>query len=144
MPRVQRGPRKDRPTVKGRAPAGTWEGRLHLWIDISGHGSLGPGKLRLLSVIDATHSLSAAARRLGMSYRLAWKHLRLIEERTGITVVEPRRGGRHGGGTDLTPDGKALLETYHNFRREVEEYMQAAFARHFAGWPAPRSKEPSQ
>ena len=134
MPRVQPGPRKGRSTHKSTIPPGTWQSRQRLWIDISGRGSLGPGKLRLLGAIAAGHSLSAAAKELGMSYRLAWQHLRLIEERTGITVVEPRRGGPHGGGTEPTPDGLALIEAYQKFHAEVEQYVQASFNRHFARW----------
>jgi molybdate transport system regulatory protein len=120
-------------------PLGSWRGRLRLWIDVSGRGTLGPGKLRLLATIGATKSLSAAARKLHMSYRLAWKHLQLIQERTGITVVEPHRGGPRGGGTELTPEGKALLAAYDSFHREVEDHVQSAFARHFARWSSPRS-----
>jgi molybdate transport system regulatory protein len=104
---------------------------------VSSRPALGPGKVRLLDAIAATRSLSAAAKQLKMSYRLAWQHLRMLEERTGITVVEPQRGGRSGGGTELTREGRALLEAYHNFRREVEEHAQSACYRHFAKW-APR------
>jgi molybdate transport system regulatory protein len=129
MSRVRPGPRKERRLADSEAPPGTWRGRLRLWIDIKGRGSLGPGKLRLLDTIASTRSLSAAARELGMSYRLAWEHLRLIEKRTGITVVEPHRGGRQGGGTELTPQGEALLRAYRNLRRDV---------RHFARWLAAR------
>ena len=131
MPRIQPGPRKGQRTTHREVAHGTWEGRLRLWIAINGRNALGPGKVRLLEAIAATKSLSAAAKRLRMSYRLAWKHLRLMEERTGMTIVEPRRGGPRGGGTDLTPQGKALLETYHRFRSEVEEHMQSACRRHF-------------
>lgn len=131
VPRVRPGPRKGQRTAQKDVTPGTWEGRLRLWIAINGRNALGPGKVRLLEAIAATKSLSAAAKQLRMSYRLAWKHLRLIEERTGIVIVEPRRGGPRGGGTDLTPQGKALLETYHRFRSEVEEHMQSACRRHF-------------
>jgi molybdate transport system regulatory protein len=141
MPKLQPGPRRGRDRVDSDVPPGTWRGRLRLWIDIKGRGSLGPGKLNLLDAIATTSSLSAAARELRMSYRLAWQHLRLIEERTGLTVVEPHRGGRQGGGTDLTSQGKALLEAYRNLRREVEEHMQSAFDRHFARWSSPRSRK---
>ncbi len=137
MPRIQPGPRKGRPPVQNEAPTGVWEGRLRLWIAIDGRNALGPGKVRLLEAIAATKSLSAAAKQLRMSYRLAWQHLRLVEERTGITVVEPRRGGRSGGGTDLAPQGKALLVAYHHFRREVEAQVQSACQRHFAAWLLP-------
>ena len=139
MPRIQPGPRKGRPTVESDRPPGTWEARLRLWIDIGGHNALGPGKVRLLDAIATGKSLSAAAKQLRMSYRLAWKHLQLIEKSTGIAVVEPRRGGPSGGGTELTPQGKALLKAYHNFRREVEEHVQSSCQRHFAPWSTLRS-----
>ncbi len=135
MPRIQPGPRK-RPAKQtpNGARSTAWRGRLRLWIDIGGLNALGPGKMRLLDAIAARKSLSDAAKQLRMSYRQAWKHLRFIEERTGLTVVEPRRGGRHGGGTDLTAEGKALLEAYRKFRDEVDEYVRAACERHFARW----------
>jgi len=104
---------------------------LRLWVDFNGRSALGPGKARLLEAIEACKSLSEAARQLRMSYRLAWKHLRVIEERTGITVVRSRRGGRAGGQTELTPQGKALLEAYRLFRHDVERYVQLACRRHF-------------
>ena len=164
MPKVQPGPRKGRPTAKSQSqnlhgagvppgrshmegssargsksdtPPGVWEARARLWVVVGGLNALGPGKVRLLEAIAATKSLSAAAKRLRMSYRAAWKHLRFIEERTRITVVEPRRGGRDGGGTDLTPQGKALLDAYRNFHREVEEHTEAACRRYFARWSSP-------
>ena len=140
MPRIQPGPRKGRTeTATARTPPSGWEARLRLWIDVNGRNALGPGKVRLLEAIATTRSLSAAATQLRMSYRLAWKHLKLIEEWTGLTVVEPQRGGRHGGGTDLTPEGRALLDAYHDFHREVEEHMESACRRHFARWSSPRS-----
>ena len=116
MTRNHPGPRRpqthseDEPENKG------WEGRLRLWVAVNGHNALGPGKVRLLEAIARTSSLSAAAKDLRMSYRLAWQHLRVIEERTGLTVVEPQRGGPSGGGTDLTPEGRALLKAYDSFR----------------------------
>lgn len=134
MPRIQPGPRRRRQATESDAPSGTWEGRLRLWIDVNGHNALGPGKTRLLEAIAAGHTLTAAAKQLRMSYRQAWKHLRLIEQYTGVVVVEPRRGGRSGGGTDLTPEGRALLEAYHDFRREVEEHMQTSCRKHFSRW----------
>jgi molybdate transport system regulatory protein len=138
MPRTQPGPRGDRPRAEDGNPPGAWRGRLRLWIDIKGRGTLGPGKLRLLDAIATTKSLSAAAKQLRMSYRLAWERLRLIEERTGIIVVEPHRGGRSGGGTELTVQGHALLEAYRTLQAEMEEHMQSAFRRHFASWSTPQ------
>lgn len=142
MPRIQPGPRQRPMPVDSGANPGAWRPRQRLWIDINGHNAIGPGKVRLLQAIAATKSLVTAAKQLHMSYRQAWKHLRFIEDRTELTVVVPRRGGPGGGGTDLTPQGQALVEAFHNFRREVEEYTRLACARHFARWnsPGPQSQ----
>ena len=143
MARIHPGPRKGPARAEDDETHRRWEGRLRLWVAIDGHNALGPGKVRLLDAIAATKSLAAAAKQLRMSYRLAWKHLRFIEERAGLAVVEPQRGGRHGGGTDLTPEGKALLKAYHDFHREVEVYMESACLRHFTRWsPPPPTPEP--
>lgn len=141
MPRSRPGPRKRPHRDEEGVPPGTWQARLRLWIDIKGHGTLGPGKLRLLEAIAVTNSLSAAARELGMSYRLAWERLRLLEKNTGLTVVEPRRGGRSGGGTTLTPRGQALLEAYRDWRSEVEAQALDAFGRHFRHWSSPGARK---
>ena len=140
MAKIQPGPRKSRKETEEPASRRSWEARLRLWVAVDGHNALGPGKVRLLDAIATTKSLSAAAKQLRMSYRLAWQHLRVIEERTGLAVVEPQRGGRHGGGTDLTPEGRALLAAYHDFRREVEEQTESACRRHFARWSSVRTE----
>ncbi|MCP4589771.1 MAG: LysR family transcriptional regulator [bacterium] len=134
MPRIRPGPRQRPKERDDDADRASWEGRLRLWVDVGGHNALGPGKVRLLEAIAAGKSLSTAAKQLRMSYRLAWKHLRLIEEWTGIAVVDPRRGGRSGGGTELTPQGQELLKAYHDFHREVDEFVQSACQQHFARW----------
>jgi len=134
MHRVHPGPRKVTERSEDAAGARIWEGRLRLWVAIGGHNALGPGKVRLLEAITSTKSLAAAAKQLRMSYRLAWQHVRLIEERTGLRVVERTRGGRSGGGTALTPDGRALVDAYHHFRHEIEEHMRSACHRYFATW----------
>jgi len=69
-----------------------------------------------------------------MSYRLAWEHLRRIEEHTGLTVVQRKRGGAQGGRTVLTTEGQALLEAYLRCRQEVQRAAARACARHFARW----------
>jgi molybdate transport system regulatory protein len=115
-------------------------------VAIDGRDAFGPGKIRLLEAIAATRSLAEAAKKLRMSYRLAWKHLKILEERTGLTVVEPQRGGRGGGGTDLTPDGRALLTAYHKFRADVEGHVETACHTHFGRWRSgkPKATSPEQ
>ena len=136
MAKIQPGPRKGHLRDDTALP-GSWEGRVRIWVDVGGRNALGPGKMRLLDAIYASRSLSAAAKQLKMSYRQAWKHLQFIEERTGVAVVKPKRGGAGGGGMELTPEGKALLEAYRSFRQDVELHAQTACQKHFARWSRP-------
>ncbi len=85
-----------------------------LWIKLSlpGVGQIGPGKMRLLRLIDEHQSIAAAARAMDMSYRRAWL---LVEELNGLfpePVVAKWQGGRSKGGASLTERGKTLVERY--------------------------------
>ena len=59
--------------------------------------AIGPGKADLLTAIDSTGSISAAARSMGMSYRRAWL---LVDTEHGLsfTSCHHREGGADGGG----------------------------------------------
>ena len=142
MAKIQPGPRKGRPRERDEGESSrSWEGRIRIWVDVGGRNALGPGKMRLLDAIYATRSLSAAAKQLRMSSRQAWRHVQLIEERTGVTVVDPKRGGAGGGGMELTPEGRALLEAYRDFRQDVEAHAHTACRAHFARWSPPEPDE---
>jgi molybdate transport system regulatory protein len=88
--------------------------QVELWIKLSlpGAGQIGPGKMRLLSLIDEHRSIAAAARAMKMSYRRAWL---LVEELNSLfsePVVSKWQGGRSQGGASLTEFGKKLVERY--------------------------------
>jgi molybdate transport system regulatory protein len=86
--------------------------------------AIGPGKVDLLEAIAETGSISAAARRLGMSYRRAW----LLVDETNRALSQPAvttaAGGSHGGGAALTPVGEAVVRHY----RAVEATARVAAA----------------
>lgn len=72
----------------------------------------GPGKADLLQAISEEGSISAAGRRMGMSYKRAWS---LVEEMNAAftePLVARARGGAHGGGAHLTAAGTAVLADY--------------------------------
>ena len=74
--------------------------------------AIGPGKVALLEAIAQTGSITAAAKRLGMSYRRAWL---LVDETNRCLVrpaVETATGGQTGGGAVLTPLGIELVRRY--------------------------------
>jgi molybdate transport system regulatory protein len=96
--------------------------RLSIRVDLASSCAIGPGKIRLLEVIDETGSISAAGRAMDMSYRRAWM---LLDELNHI-FVEPvtttTLGGRSGGGASLTPFGRRLVASY----RKMETDAHAA------------------
>jgi molybdate transport system regulatory protein len=74
--------------------------------------AIGPGKADLLDAIAANGSISAAAKRMGMSYRRAWL---LVDTMNGCfrgPLVASTRGGAGGGGAQLTPLGVEVLARY--------------------------------
>ena len=82
--------------------------------------ALGPGKVAVLEAIAQTGSITAAARRLGMSYRRAW----ILVDETNRCLVRPAvrtaAGGTHGGGTALTAIGDELVRRYRRLERRTE------------------------
>lgn len=83
---------------------------------------LGRGKIELLEHIRETGSISAAGRRMDMSYRRAWLLVDAINAMFTEPAVASQRGGKQGGGAQLTPFGEALIE---RFRRMEDAMMQA-------------------
>lgn len=65
----------------------------------------------LLRAVDEHGSLNAAADALGRSYSRAHERLTELEDAVG-PLVERRRGGPAGGGSDLTDRGRDLLARF--------------------------------
>src|ERR1700694_4407246 len=81
---------------------------------------LGPGKADLLEGIAETGSISAASRRMGMSYKRAWYLIDTLNNYFREPVVVSVKGGRAGGGASLTPTGQAVLELYRTIERKAD------------------------
>ena len=93
--------------------------RASLRIDLGDERRVGPGKIKLLELIRATGSISAAARQMDMSYRRAWLLIDEVNTALKAPVVETATGGSGGGGAVLTPLGETLIATYRDIEREA-------------------------
>jgi molybdate transport system regulatory protein len=94
--------------------------------------AMGPGKADLLEAIVDTGSISAAARRLEMSYRRAWLLVDTMNQCFESPLVETATGGNHGGGARVTQLGHDVIRRY----REMDAKATAAVTRElgeFAG-----------
>lgn len=97
-------------------------------LDFAGERRLGPGKIVLLERIMETGSISAAGRRLEMSYRRAWLLVDATNRMFDKPVVVASMGGSHGGGAEVTAFGRRLVETYRAMEKRVNEEVNTAFA----------------
>jgi molybdate transport system regulatory protein len=101
--------------------------RFSIRLDLTGGDRIGPGKIALLEAIRTKGSITAAARHLGMSYRRAWMLVDQINGALREPAVGTKQGGRHGGGTILTPTGDRLIELYHT----IEELTRTSAREEF-------------
>ena len=92
---------------------------LHLRIDFGRGRSIGPGKIRLLELINETGSISAAGRALEMSYRQAWLLVDELNRMFGEPVVSAQTGGGGGGGTVVTETGNDIVRLYREMERRA-------------------------
>ncbi len=74
--------------------------------------ALGPGKVDLLEAIERTGSISAGARELGLSYRRAWDLVDTMNRCFKHPLVARVKGGKGGGGAQLTAEGQDVLNLY--------------------------------
>ena len=98
-----------------------WRLRLKVWLEIDGHPVIGEGRLAMLSAIDDSGSIIDAARRLGISYRKIRGAISDMEGSVGTRLVITHRGGSQGGGAQLTPRARDLVQRYLTVTREFTE-----------------------
>ena len=110
--------------------------RLQLRIYRDEEIALGPGKADLLAAIMETGSISAAGRKMGMSYRRAWLLVDTMNRCFKSPVVESSTGGKHGGGAQLTTFGEEILKLYRSVQVDTERQAESYFKK-FKSFLAP-------
>ena len=118
--------------ARAPAPAPTQDLRITLKLDAAGIGGLGPGKVRLLELIEEHGSISAAGRSIGMSYRRAWQIVDSLNRMCAEPVVVGQIGGANGGGAQLAPVGRELIRCYRRMQKKAAAAVSAEL-RQFEG-----------
>ncbi|MGZ3377734.1 MAG: TOBE domain-containing protein [Phenylobacterium sp.] len=96
---------------------------------------VGLDRVALVEAIAELGSISAAATRLGISYRGAWEAVQALNNLFDGPIIEAAPGGKAGGAAAVTPRGKALAAAF----RRVQSELDAALAKlegNLAGDPA--------
>jgi len=104
-----------------------------IWLDNHGK-AFGDGPYELLGRVEKMMSLHQAAGQMGMSYSKAWRLIQTLEERLGFVLLERKVGGRSGGGSRVTSQGKDLMRHYERFGRDVEKGLEKIYDKHFGLW----------
>lgn len=93
--------------------------QLKVTVILDSGARIGPGKAALLDSIQATGSISAAARAMGMTYKRAWLLLDSLNQAFANPVATATPGGVSGGGARLTAFGVELLERYRRIEQDL-------------------------
>ena len=94
-----------------------------LWLGRDDASVMGDLRISILEAIDATGSITQAAKSVGVSYKTAWDALDAMKNISGEPLVESASGGRHGGGSRLTAAGRKLVATYRLFQQEHQRFL---------------------
>jgi molybdate transport system regulatory protein len=96
---------------------------------------VGLDRVALVEAVAELGSISAAATRLGISYRGAWEAVQALNNLFDGPLIEATTGGKAGGAAVVTARGKAVVTAF----RRVQTELDAALAKlegNLAGEPA--------
>jgi molybdate transport system regulatory protein len=97
-------------------------------IEFANDLKLGRGKVRLLELVGETGSISAAARKMNMSYRRAWLLMDELNHMFGRDVIETAAGGSGGGGAHVTQFGLRVIEIFRALENDADMLVQTRIA----------------
>jgi molybdate transport system regulatory protein len=104
--------------------------KLKLQLVCGDHFAIGPGKADVLEAIDREHSIRAAGKALGMSYRRIWLLVDQMNRCFSDKLVETLTGGGHERGARLTETGRVALAAFRELEAESAKVAELpAFAR---------------
>ena len=106
--------------------------RANFWIEEEGEVVLSSWRVRLLEAIAQTGSITAAAEKMGISYRRAWEKIHESEERLGVKLVDTQTGGVGGGGSQLTQEAADYIVRFRQFTSGLNDLLAQRFREYFS------------
>lgn len=99
---------------------GELEGQLRIG---TRQATIGARRIALLEQIDATGSISAAARALGLSYKGAWDAVNALNNLADAPLVTRATGGAGGGGSVLSARARQMVHIYRAAEQEQHRFL---------------------
>ncbi|MCP4970736.1 MAG: LysR family transcriptional regulator [Arcobacter sp.] len=101
--------------------------KVKVWIEDNETNLIfGGGKTQILEFIDQTGSISEASKRVGMNYKKAWSHIKILQEYIDDELVIVNKG-RNSGGTTLTPKAKEVISNFKELQEDIKNYSEKRF-----------------
>jgi molybdate transport system regulatory protein len=101
----------------------TFAPTFKVWLTRCGLYVVGEGGAELLKAIKNCGSIAKAAKRTGVSYKYAWDQLGEMERALREPLLRKTRGGRRGGGAELTETANILLRNYQRVKTHVRKIL---------------------
>lgn len=80
-------------------------------------------RMALLDAIGQEGSITAAAKKIGLSYKAAWDAVDTMNNLAGEPLVLRNTGGQRGGGARLTARALELIQIYQTLNAEHQRFM---------------------
>ena len=103
-----------------------------IFFDDNNNKFFGEGPARLLHAIEEHGSLRTAALSMNMAYTKALKMIKNAENALGFPLTTRTAGGKTGGGSLLTPEGKEWLIRYESYRDACIQANQQLYLEFFS------------
>ncbi|MBI4964513.1 MAG: LysR family transcriptional regulator [Desulfomonile tiedjei] len=101
--------------------------RCKVWIENEGGKPIiGEGRLRILTAVRLTGSISKAARKLNLPFRSVWAKIKDAERQVGFKIVDT-----NSSGSRLTAEGEKLLAQFAELQRSCTRSAHAKFKKVF-------------
>jgi molybdate transport repressor ModE-like protein len=111
-----------------KKPVNKFHVRTKTWIENDQQNLLfGKGKTEILELIEQEGSIAKAAEKMGMNYKKAWTHIKILRENIVDEMVVAQKGGGSSGGTILTPKAGELIKNYRQLQKEIEVFANKRF-----------------
>jgi len=85
---------------------------------------LGGIQINLLEKIEELGSITRAAKAVGICYKTAWDTIHQINSMAEKPLVNRQIGGRGGGGSRLTPEGKLVVTQFKSIQEEHRKFLE--------------------
>jgi len=86
---------------------------------------VGLHRVALVEAIAELGSITAAAKRVGLSYKGAWDVVQALNNLFDRPIIQAAPGGKAGGAAAVTPEGRAMVTAF----RRVQSEIDAALAK---------------